>query len=248
MKAFKTRLIAVAVASSMTAAYADEICKVSHLANGSLGTCDSPNAKVKTPQTNGASPLLKVSAKHSNALHLLKISTQGKTTSSKGSGQVMKNIVFNTLPTTLEDFKALPQMALTDPYSAPALFIVAMTNYARDKNLALEMINAIKGPKQLSNYEIGFIKDRMAGKDYLPNSYFKGASPENAYTPSLPYTVTVSENPYTYQNDGYAKVFIKSGGADSARPFIVRQKGNQWFMWDQMLLGDIRPPKGADGW
>ena len=157
-------------------------------------------------------------------------------------------VVFNTLPATVEEFKALPQMALSDPFSAPALFIVAMTNYTKNKDMAIEMINAIKGPTPLSAYELGFIRDRMMGKDYLPNSYFKGASPENAYTPSLPYTVTVSEGPYTYQEEGYAKVYVKSYGADTPRPFVMRKKGDQWFMWEQMLLADIRPPKGVDGW
>ena len=79
-------------------------------------------------------------------------------------------VVFNTLPATVEEFKALPQMALSDPFSAPALFIVAMTNYTKNKDMAIEMINAIKGPTPLSAYELGFIRDRMMGKDYLPNS------------------------------------------------------------------------------
>ena len=112
------------------------------------------------------------------------------------------------------------------------------------------MLNWLKGPKPLTPYEISFIDDRLRdGKTYVPFSYFNGATPDNNYTPDEPFTVTVESNPYSDDNEGYMKLFIKSGGADSAREVILRLKGDgQWLLWDQMLLPDIRVPKNADPW
>jgi len=69
-----------------------------------------------------------------------------------------------------------------------------------------------------------FLRDRLTGKDYVPRSYLKGTSPENDYEPAQPYIIEVLENPYSYDNDGYAKLYIRSSGADSPRPIVLKQK------------------------
>lgn len=49
---------------------------------------------------------------------------------------------------------------------------------------------------------------------------------------------------------GYLTLHIRSGGADSPRQIKLRQKPStgQWFLWEQFLLSDIRPPVSADPW
>ena len=42
--------------------------------------------------------------------------------------------------------------------------------------------------------------------------------------------------------------FIRSGGADSPRPIVLRQKGEQWFLWQQLLMSAIRTPAAQDPW
>ena len=89
----------------------------------------------------------------------------------------------------------------------------------------------------------------MDGKYYIPFSYFNGATPENDYTPAQPFTLRVTAGPYAWQNEGYAKLELRSGGADSPRPIILRRKGDgHWFLWEQMLLAGIRQPKSSDPW
>ena len=62
-------------------------------------------------------------------------------------------------------------------------------------------------------------------------------------------TVRVSENPYSYQEQGYAKLYLYSGGADSPRPVQLRlAKDGKWYLWEQFLLADIRQPESADPW
>lgn len=151
---------------------------------------------------------------------------------------------FAQLPQTLPELCALPEAALTEPYHAAALLIPALCLWTAARDTALSMLHFLKGPTPLSPMEIQFIHDRLRGKDYLPLSFFEGATPENGYAPSRPYTLIISENRYSYQEAGYAGLSLKSGGADSPRPVRLRQKPStgQWFLWEQMLLSEIRPP------
>ena len=83
----------------------------------------------------------------------------------------------------------------------------------------------------------------------MPFSYFAGAVPANDYTPTQPYTLTFEAGPYADANPGYKKLHIRSGGADSPREIVLRQKGDgQWLLWDQFLLVGIRQPKSDDPW
>ena len=161
-------------------------------------------------------------------------------------------IVFNSIPGTLGEFAALPQAAMQNPFDTAALVVLAFGMYKVNKDVSISMLNHLKGPQPLSNQEISFIADRMAqnGKvDFIAESYFNGATPQNNYTPTVPYTVTVSENPYSYQEQGYAQMFIQSGGADSPRPVKLRQaKDGKWYLWEQFLLSDIRPPESSNPW
>ena len=67
---------------------------------------------------------------------------------------------------------------------------------------------------------------------------------------SAPYKITVSENPYSYPEENWATLWLKSSGADSMREVKLRCKPStgQWFMVDQMLLADIRVPAASDPW
>lgn len=46
------------------------------------------------------------------------------------------------------------------------------------------------------------------------------------------------------------KLFLKSGGADSLREIVLRQKGSDGkrFLWEQFIPVGIRDPKSADPW
>ena len=165
-------------------------------------------------------------------------------------GAQSRTFTFGALPESLAQMQALPEAALSDPFQTAALTVCALCAYAADKAIGAEMLNWLRGPRPLGNYDISFLNDRFRdGKTYVPFSYFKGAVPENDYTPSQPYTLTVETNPYSDANPGYKKLFIRSGGADNAREVVLRMRGDgKWFLWDQFLLVGIREPKSADPW
>lgn len=160
-----------------------------------------------------------------------------------------EKIVFAYIPETLEQFLSLPQSAMSTPYDTAALTVLALSVYPENKELALKMLEALRGPRPFSNMDKQFIADRFRGKEYLMRSYFDGSSPENDYTPSVPYTVTVSENQYSYQESGFAKLFVACSGADSPRPVQLRKaKDGKWYLWEQFLLTGIRQPESQNPW
>ena len=169
-------------------------------------------------------------------------------TAQTGTNKSVK-ITFSTLPETYDAFIALPEAKMDNPFSTAALAVLAFCFYPENKDLSLQMLDFLRGPRPLSVMDKQFIADRFRDKDYVPRSYFDGATPNNNYLPSEPYTITVSENPYSYQNEGYATLYMTSGGADSPRSVQLRlAKDGKWYLWEQYLLADIRKPEDQNPW
>ena len=164
----------------------------------------------------------------------------------------MKTIVWETLPTSLEELKKLPQAGLTSPEDTAALTVAALCAYPTNKDDALEMLDYLRGPAPMTNYDKSFLQDRFRDGDHIPFSYFEGASPDNDYTPSKPYTINVADDAHGADpaNEGYIKVFLTSSGADSPRPVVLRNKPStgQWFLNTHSLMVQVRKPKSKDVW
>ena len=161
-----------------------------------------------------------------------------------------KSYSFSKLPQTLEELKALPEAALTDCYAVAALTVVALLRYESDPEACFAMLNFLTGPEPLSNLEKQQIQDRMADKGSKPRSFFEGATPQNNYTPASPYTIKVVSNTYSFDNQDWATLWLKSGGGDNERPVKLRKKPStgQWFLNEIQYLGDIRLPVAEDKW
>lgn len=159
-----------------------------------------------------------------------------------------ETFTFPALPESLEELRALPETALDTPFKAAALTVLALCAYAAEPEIGAEMLNFLKGPQPLTPYEKQFLADRFRDSKLVPFSFFKGACPENDYTPEEPFTLTVNTNPYSYAESGYASLWLTSGGADSPRQVKLRSKGDKWFLWEQFLLSGIRTPKSQDPW
>lgn len=157
---------------------------------------------------------------------------------------------FASLPTNVAELQALPEASLDTAFKTTALCIAALCNWEKDTNATWEMLDFLKGPETVNEREKQFIKDRLSGKQYKTLSFFKGATPDNGYTPTSPYTITVSENPYSFDEENWATLYVTSGGADAPRPVKLRRKPstNQWFINDIQCLADIRIPTEQDPW
>ena len=166
------------------------------------------------------------------------------------AGNKSYTVTLREIPASLAQLQAMPEGALKQPEHTAALTIAALCIYPIDKEAALEMLNYLQGPRGVTPYDKQFLADRFRDKDYVPRSYFAGATPQNNYEPSEPFTVTVFENPYSRDQEGYLTLHVRSGGADSPRQIKLRSKPStgQWFLWEQFLLSDIRQPVAADPW
>lgn len=159
-------------------------------------------------------------------------------------------ITVSSVPTTSEEFSALPQNDLSKPENTCVMFLLALALYLKDSDAGVAALNTLRGPRPLSNYDIQFLRDRLRGKSYLPLAYFDGATPANNYVPSNPLTLEViaDSRPQDIE-EGYLRLFLKTTGADSPRPIKLRQKGDSWYLWEySSILSGIRIPSEADAW
>lgn len=159
--------------------------------------------------------------------------------------------VFETIPTNIEDFKARAAESFKNPNAVIALTVIAFNIFPVNADLAYEMLDVLKGPVPLSAQDKALIKDQLRDKDYLPRSYFAGATPENNYEPAEPFTVSVKANPHSNDVEGYYTAYITSGGADSPRPITVRLKAStgEWFLHNHTgFLPGIRVPANQNPW
>ena len=172
----------------------------------------------------------------------------------KDAGTKTYSYTFQKMPETVEEMKALPQATLQDPAAVAALIVLALDRYGTDRQACFDMMNFLKGPEPLSETEKQQINNQyMDGKNYVARSYLKGATPDNNYTPATPLRIEPFENPYSRENydQGYIKIFLNSGGADSPRYVVLRQKKStgQWFANQFVgILTGIRIPKAEDKW
>jgi hypothetical protein len=183
--------------------------------------------------------------------NILNTANNASTNASKGNGgNESVTFTFAKLPESLAELQALPEASMDTPYKTAALSLLALCALAADEEIGKEMLNFLKGPEPLTPSEISFIKDRFRDSKLVPFSYFKGAKPENNYTPDVPFTVTIFSNPYSFQNENFATLHVKSGGADSPRQFRLRLKPSTgvWYLLEQMVLVGIRPAVKDDPW
>ena len=163
-------------------------------------------------------------------------------------------ITFEKLYNNAEELK---KHELLKPEETAALVVNILTAYTPEtKDNFYSMLQYLMGEVQpLSNLLKQQIDDRMNQNEkwkYIGVSYFNGSSVENNYTPTIPYEVEVNENPYSYTNEGYARLLIKSSGADNERPITLRKlKDGRWLLWSDSILGllsDIRKPESENPW
>ena len=110
-------------------------------------------------------------------------------------------ITFDKLPSNVEELKSMPIASLNEPEYGAALFVAAMMHYSVNKDETFGMLDFLNGPYEVTQYQKQFIADRMAEGDYVVRSFFAGTSPENDYTPSMPYTI-VTERGFDQETEG----------------------------------------------
>ena len=164
-----------------------------------------------------------------------------------------ERFTFNELPKNLDSLKALSIANMDSPFKTAALTILSLCIYANNKDEGVKCLNFIRGPHQkpLMPSEIQFFDDRFRdsnGGKLIPFSYFKGANPDNEYTPAKPYTLEIFTNSHSYEQATYCTLHIISGGADSERQIQLRVASGTWYLWQQFVMVGIKAPKSQNPW
>lgn len=157
----------------------------------------------------------------------------------------VKTFTYYNLPESVQDLQDLPESNRKDAYGVAAMTVTALCRYETSPEECFRMLNWLKGEEPLTAFEKEFLRDRLQGKGYKARSYFVGATPENGYTPSMPYKLTPVSTPYTFQENGWATVSLRSGHAEKLRQIKLRQKKStgEWFLNDiQCVDDDIQAP------
>ena len=104
----------------------------------------------------------------------------------QNAGNKSERVVFNSLPESYEQFISLPQASMSTPFQTAAMAVLAFCFYPNDKEVCYKMIDFLRGPRPMNGADKQFIADRFRAKDYVPRSYFAGATPSNDYQPVAP--------------------------------------------------------------
>lgn len=159
----------------------------------------------------------------------------------------LPDVSIASIPQTIDEFSSLTQQNNT-PEGTVAMTIVAMWIYAEDQDLGQKAMSVIAHPEvqnpgqkgvngvQLRNIDLQRMKDRLKGKRYLPQSYFRGTMPPQ-YSATLPYVVATFTNPHSNIGKGAIKVMVYCNGADSPRPVTVKPHNGTWKLkeWSSLL-------------
>ncbi len=168
-----------------------------------------------------------------------------------GFGSQRETFTFAALPGSAAELRVLPEAAMDTPFQTAALAVCALCAFSADQSAGVEMLNFLRGPRPMNGQDISFVRDRFRGnRAYIIFSHFAGSMPESGYTPTLPYTLEVFSDARSGDQENMARLFVRSGGADSPRPVTLRlAKDGKWYLWEySSLLLDIRPPAASDPW
>ena len=118
-------------------------------------------------------------------------------------------ITFSRFPASLAEFKQAREQIGGEPHGAVALQLMAYEMYRRNKSMGEKCIRlnnitsnvdaAMRQMNQLFNK-----KDNSYNRPYQLAAFLKGATPENGYNPSKPYTVEIKVSKgveYHYSNN-----------------------------------------------
>lgn len=155
---------------------------------------------------------------------------------------------FTSIPRNIKDLSVMPEYEMRDPFARAALTVLVLCQYSTSPEDTVEMLNLLAGPAPLTLVDVEEMKQQLVGREYIPQSYFVGATPENGYEPSLPLLIAVRDTTFSYKKTGYAALYVQSSGDETPRLIQLRKKEStgEWFLWGHKLLEPIKEPLRYD--
>ncbi|MEN8120351.1 MAG: hypothetical protein ABFS35_08390 [Bacteroidota bacterium] len=162
-------------------------------------------------------------------------------------------------PGNVDEFVTLRNAVASTPEGGAAMFLLALKIYVDNPKLGQKCLvisvdkSLLKEGKVYKGYKLGdsdldLIKRNLNNNKLIPNSYISGSKPENSYKVELPYEYEFTVNLLGKAKDG-TKVFVKSSGADSKRPMILKKNNRGlWKVttWSSVLANIKKPVEDDD--
>ena len=159
------------------------------------------------------------------------------------------SVTFNRFPASVKEFEMVRKQIGGEPHGAVALELMAAEIYRRDAAIGIECLKLCNTPininNQISRWKELFGKDEYYARPYQIASFLKGATPENKYTPTEPYTIEVKVNSAReYQNiteyqsvELYLEVLTSGKDKGSETVYVVKPnpcrsypEGSEYFL------------------
>lgn len=156
----------------------------------------------------------------------------------------MSDMILDDVPMTVTGFTEKLASLSGSPEGAATAVILGIALMAIDRELGWSCLRV--ADPTLGSSRRRFVEERLDGREYLPNSYIVGTSPENRYRPQQPpLVIRFSGDPRNADPaSDRVKLFVECSGADSPRPVtMTRGTDGKWTAteWSSLLTG-IRPP------
>lgn len=150
-------------------------------------------------------------------------------------------------PVDINDF-VQKYTSTSKPEDIVKLFLDSIQTYLdptqKEKGIAMIAVLINQDGWDKASGGLSFFRDKLKNMPYIFRSYAKGATPENNYQmdpKNYEIEITKSEK----VDDKTQKVFVKSSGADSARPITLVKdtKANVWIVHEfSSIYVDVRKP------
>lgn len=131
---------------------------------------------------------------------------KGTLTADRYDRQATGTVTFTNVPSDYKEFEALYKEFLgKTPHGTAALMVMAMEMYGRNPQEGERCLRLINYPTNVGSV-LPRLKDKLQakagdtyGQRYLPAAVLKGATPQNGYAPTLPYTVEMKASANKHQ-------------------------------------------------
>lgn len=174
----------------------------------------------------------------------IKVSMTGSINPDTWTPEEEATVSFARIPTTISGFKQIQSQIGDTPQGAVALQLIAFEMYNQNTKVGEECIKInnteINLPSVMRRMPDIFGKnslDTQYPRKHLVATYFDGATPENGFNPTKPYTIKVRSSwIHDYERSESLKGYVLyleaySTGYDS--PWrgceVVKQKGNEYY-------------------
>ena len=171
---------------------------------------------------------------------------------------------FSTIPTNVEELKQYNISGDDGRYKVLALYIMSLRTWKPENHTDCEEMIGYLCNKQLSVYEKQRLTDQMKKGNqyrYLGNAFLNGAAPANNYSPSKPYSITLTQDSVVDENQVYIPANPSIPSPDQYRAFIFckafdsgkwidvykSSKDGNWYMYKWMdLITSIKAPASSN--